>query len=81
MHKMLLKFLLISVSVLMIGCGTTRVVFVDRQADLVRVGPSIKGKVYWWDGEQWTLSANKVELHEGAYIGFVDDNEREGEGE
>jgi len=44
---------------------------VDINADLLRVGPAVKGKVYFWDGDEWTLSANKVELPEGAYVGFV----------
>ena len=77
MPKMLQMFLLIFASGLMIGCGSTRVVFVDRDADLVRVGKGVKGKVYFWDGENWTLSANKVELPEGAFVGFPLDKEEE----
>ena len=48
----------------------------DRDADLVRVGKGVKGKVYFWDGEAWTLSSNKVELPEGAFVGFPSKMER-----
>ena len=34
------------ISLLFIGCGSTKVVFVDTQANLVRLGPDVSGKVY-----------------------------------
>ena len=61
--------LLIS-SFLLVGCGSTRVVFVDTQADLVRIGPGFPaGKVYILKNGEWVLSKNKVKLPEGWYAG------------
>ena len=61
--------LLIS-SLLLVGCGSTRVVFVDTQADLVRIGPDFPaGKVYILKNGQWVLSKNKIKLPEGWYAG------------
>ena len=41
------KILILSLtSLLFIGCGSTKVVFVDTQANLVRIGPDVSGKVY-----------------------------------
>jgi hypothetical protein len=40
------KLLLLSSVIFLVGCGSTRVVFVDTQADLVRIGPDVEGKVY-----------------------------------
>tara|TARA_Y100000588_G_scaffold385128_1_gene477779 strand:+ start:2113 stop:2271 length:159 start_codon:yes stop_codon:yes gene_type:complete len=45
------------------------VVFVDTQADLVRLGPNVSGKVYFRKGGEWVLSKNKVKLPEGWYAG------------
>ena len=69
-----LTFLLTCVSVLLIGCGSTRVVFVNSQEknDLIRVGPGVEGKAYVWDGTDWILSKNKIEYPEGAFVGFLD---------
>ena len=69
-----LTFLLTCVSVLLIGCGSTRVVFVNSQDknDLIRVGPGVEGKAYVWDGTDWILSKNKIEYPEGAFVGFLD---------
>jgi len=79
---MLQTSLLIFVSVLLIGCGSTRVVFVNSQEknDLIRVGPGVKGKAYVWDGTDWLLSKNKIEYPEGAFIGFLNEG-KEGENE
>ena len=53
-----------------IGCGSTRVVFVDTQANLVRIGPDFPaGKVYVLKNGEWVLSKNKVKLPEGWYAG------------
>ena len=79
---MLQTSLLIFVSVLLIGCGSTRVVFVNSQEknDLIRGGPGVKGKAYVWDGTDWLLSKNKIEYPEGAFIGFLNEG-KEGENE
>ena len=65
-----LKILIATVSLfLLVGCGSTRVVFVDTQSNLVRLGPGISGKVYVLKNGEWILSKNKVELPEGWYAG------------
>jgi hypothetical protein len=49
-----------------------RVVFVDTQADLVRIGPSFPaGRVYILKNGEWVLSKNKVRLPEGWYAGGI----------
>ena len=59
-----------------IGCGSTRVVFVDTQADLVRIGPGFPaGKVYILKNGEWVLSKNKVKLPEGWYAGGLPKND------
>lgn len=69
--------LLIFVSVFAIGCGSTRAVFVGSTArnDLIRVAPNVKAKAYIWNGEDWTLSKNKILYPEGAFVGFLDEEE------
>ena len=57
--------------VLMDGCGSTRVVFVDTQSNLVRIGPNVEGKVYVLKDGEWVLSKNKVKLAEGWYAGGI----------
>lgn len=65
-----LKILIAAVSLfLLVGCGSTRVVFVDTQSNLVRLGPNVEGKVYVLENGQWILSKNKVKLPEGWYAG------------
>ena len=63
------KLLLLSSVIFLVGCGSTRVVFVDTQADLVRIGPDVEGKVYIRTDGEWVLSKNKVKLPEGWYAG------------
>jgi hypothetical protein len=54
-----------------VGCGSTKVVFVDTQTNLVRIGPNVSGRVYVLKDGQWVLSKNKVKLPEGWYAGGV----------
>lgn len=42
---------------------------ISESGALVRSGPDVTGRVYTWDGEQWVLSANKVQIPEGWFIG------------
>ena len=53
------------------SCGSTRVVFVDTDTQLVRIGPGVKGKVYVLKDGQWILSKNRVNLPEGWYAGAL----------
>ena len=78
--RILMTCLLISGNVSMAGCGSTRVQFINSQEknDIFRVGPGVKGKAYAWDGQAWVLSKNKIEYPEGAYVGFLQEDQ-EGE--
>ena len=53
------------------GCGSTKVVFVDTQSQMVRIGPNVTGKVYVLKDGQWVLSKNKMHLPEGWYAGAL----------
>lgn len=65
-----LKILIATVSLfLAVGCGSTRVVFVDTQSNLIRLGPNVEGKIYVLKNGEWILSKNKVKLPEGWYAG------------
>ncbi len=68
MKKMII---LLSSLLLLSGCGSTRVVFVDTQADLVRIGPDSEARVYVLKNGEWILSKNKVKLPEGWYAGGI----------
>ncbi len=68
------KLKMIAIMALMfsaIGCGSTRVVFVDTQSDLVRLGPGVSARVYILKNGEWVLSKNKVDLPEGWYAGGI----------
>jgi len=54
-----------------LGCGTTRVVFINPDKEVVRIGPSVSGKVYFRKDGEWVLSKNKVKLPEGWYAGSL----------
>ena len=54
--------ILASLAVLLVGCGSTRVVFVDTGADMVRLGPDVTGRVYVNQNGSWVLSKKKVKL-------------------
>ncbi len=67
-----MKILILLISLLALsGCGSTRVVFVDTQSDLVRIGPDVEGRVYVLKNGEWTLSKNKMKLPEGWYAGGI----------
>jgi hypothetical protein len=63
--------ILASLAILLVGCGSTRVVFVDTGADMVRLGPDVTGKVYVNQNGSWVLSKKKVKLPEGWYAGGI----------
>lgn len=67
--KLLLTTLIFSI--IFLGCGSTRVVFVDTQSDLIRLGPDVSGHVYILKNGEWVLSKDKVKLPEGWYAGGV----------
>ena len=51
------------------SCGSTRVVFIQESSDVVRLGPDVRGRVYFFKDGQWVLSKNKVALPEGGFAG------------
>ena len=69
--KVIKILLLISAAILAMGCGSTKVVFVDTQAQIVRIGPNVTGQVYVLKNGEWVLSKNKVALPEGWYAGAL----------
>tara|TARA_R100000808_G_scaffold803_7_gene3955 strand:- start:2666 stop:2914 length:249 start_codon:yes stop_codon:yes gene_type:complete len=70
-NQLKLKTLLTALTMIafLSGCVGSRVVFIDSQSQIFRVGPNVKGKVYHWNGEEWQLSGNKVEYPEGHFVG------------
>ena len=70
--KQLLKIsVALVISAFLLGCGSTKVVFVDTHAQMVRIGPDVKGKVYVLKNGEWVLSKNKLHLPEGWYAGAL----------
>jgi len=57
------------------GCvnGGKRVVFIDPDDTLIRLGPDVRGHVYWYNGpdQGWVYSRNKVQLPEGWFAGSM----------
>ena len=75
MQKLKMKFVIIFALACVIGCGTTRVVFVKTDSDVIRIGPNVTGKIYFRKGGEWILSKNKVKLPEGWYAGALGEDE------
>lgn len=73
--KMPLLCLLTCVVGLLTGCASTieskKVVFLDPQTTIIRIGPRVSGKVYFWNGKEWELSHTEVNIPEGWYAGNV----------
>tara|TARA_B100001939_G_scaffold329052_1_gene324919 strand:- start:178 stop:399 length:222 start_codon:yes stop_codon:yes gene_type:complete len=67
--KKIIVLILLLLGSLFVGCGSTKVVFVDTQSNLVRIGPNVYGKVYVQKNGEWVLSKNKVKIPEGWYAG------------
>jgi len=70
-QTMPLKCLSVIVMLGLSGCESSRVVFVPESDGLVRLGPGIRGHVYFWNGSSWELSGNEVDLPEGWFAGDV----------
>ena len=47
-------------------------VFINESDGLVRLGPDVRGHVYFWNGSSWELSSGSVSLPEGWYAGSID---------
>jgi len=71
--------LVLTVTAFLSGCGGSRVVFIDSQSQIFRVGPNVSGKLYHWTGEEWQLSSNKVEYPEGHFVGGLTPEEDDDE--
>ena len=69
--KVIKTLLLISATAILMGCGSTKVVFVDTQSQMVRIGPNVSGKVYVLKNGEWVLSKNNMQLPEGWYAGAL----------
>ena len=57
--------------ILLSGCSTTRVIVIDRQSDWVKLGPDVRGHVYFWDhaAKAWSLTTTETKLPEGWVAG------------
>lgn len=55
------------------GCaslsGGQRVVIVQESDALFKIGPDVRGRLYFWNGKEWELSNNEVKLPEGWLTG------------
>ena len=69
--KVIKTLLLTSATLFFMGCGSTKVVFVDTQSQMVRIGPNVTGKVYVLKNGEWVLSKNNMQLPEGWYAGAL----------
>ena len=76
-QRMLTLCLLVSVSVLMSGCGIlstkSKVIFVPESNGMVRIGSDVKGHVYTLQDGEWIRSPNKVLVPEGWYAGNLEE--------
>lgn len=69
---MLLLSLLVFMTAFGISCSASRVVFVHpTEHQLIRIGPNVRGQVYFWNGKDWELSGNTVAIPEGWYCGYI----------
>jgi len=72
MQKLLRLISAVLLVAIVTGCAANRAVTVVRSdADWVKIGPDVRGRVYIWDQktETWTLSPNAVQLPEGWVAG------------
>jgi len=44
---------------------------VPESEALLRLGPDVRGHVYYWNGSSWELSSNRILLPEGWYAGTI----------
>lgn len=55
------------------GCATLseskKVVIVHESDALFKIGPNVRGQVYFWNGKEWELSENEITLPEGWLTG------------
>jgi hypothetical protein len=65
----------LAVALALSGCAGPRVVFLPASEAPVRAGPGMRGRVWVWNGTQWELSANRVDVPEGFYIWSVNGDE------
>lgn len=65
--------LLLCAGALLSGCAAGPRVVLVPEGELIRVGPSVRGRLYTYTDAGWELSSNPVTLPEGWYCGPVDD--------
>ena len=69
MQRLKKFFVIVGAIMFATSCGTTKVVFVDTEADLVRLGADVRGHVYVHKNGEWIRSKNKVLLPHGWIAG------------
>jgi len=67
MQKRLKIFASVGLVTFATSCAT-RTILLDSNADVVRIGPNVTGKVYVWQSGEWKLTG-KTKLPEGWYAG------------
>lgn len=68
MLKLLQIFAIVGMIICTTSCQTSRAVILHDD-DVVRLGPDVKGRIYYWSGTNWVLTTKKVTLPEGWYAG------------
>jgi len=68
MSKLLLIFAIAGTIICTTSCQTSKAIILHDD-DVVRLGPDVKGRIYYWDGTKWVLTTKKVLLPEGWYAG------------
>lgn len=69
---MLFTILMAYMAVSGTSCSASRVVLVHpAEHQLIRIGPNVRGRVYFYNGNDWELSGNTVDIPEGWYAGYV----------
>lgn len=65
----LLRRIVVSCAVLAVGfaAGCARTVLVNDDSP-IRIGPNVRARVYLFNGTEWELSQNAVEIPEGWYM-------------
>ena len=67
---------LLAVTLSASGCvGGRRIVLIDptKKDEVLRVGPGVRGRAYFYNGQTWELSRTKVDYPEGFYLHFLED--------
>lgn len=75
LQQPLLRYLLVFALAGLSACVPgRRVVLVPESGALFRVGPESRMRLYFWNGTDWELSQNTLDVPEGWYVGSIDES-------